>query len=122
MGESETKFSVKSGYLLIERPEGHKVVLSEQRAMLAELSDACNAAGCSKVLILGRRTIVRLSIFDIYELGKSIATIGLQIAIADNPDVTNKETGFLENVAFNRGANLRFFDNEQDAKDWLGVK
>lgn len=122
MGDSETKFSAQSDYIRIERPEGHEVVLIEQLALLQEISAACRAAGSTKVLILGRRTIVRLSIFDIHELGERIAKLGLQIAVADDSDVTSEDTGLLEAVAQIRGGSLRFFDNEKDAKDWLGVK
>ena len=30
-------------------------------------------------------------------------------------------SAFLERVTSNRGLPLRFFDNEQDAREWLGV-
>jgi hypothetical protein len=122
MGDSVNKFSVQPDHLLIQRPEGYEVVFSELPAMLAEMSAACEVAGCRKVLILGPRTKVSLSTTDIFDLGERIAEVGLQIAVVEQHDATRINSGFLENVAFNRGGHMRFFDDEQDAKDWLGVK
>ncbi len=121
MDNLEHKISIQPGYVLVERPQDYKVVLNEQSARLMEISAACKEASCRKVLILGPRTKVRLTTSDIYNLGKEIAKLGLQIAVAESHDASIGKVKFLENVVGNRGVPIQFFDNEQDAKVWLGI-
>ena len=121
MGTSKQRISSQSGYLLVERPPGYEVVWREETARLTEISAACQEARCRKVLILGTRTKVRLSVVEIFHLGQEIAKLGLRIAVVEMHDASNHDVEFLENVAMNRGGPIRFFDNEQDAKDWLGI-
>jgi hypothetical protein len=33
-----------------------------------------------------------------------------------------EKVNFLENVTRNRGSPIQFFDDEQEAKDWLGIE
>ena len=121
MDNSEQKISIQPGYVLIERPKDYKVIWGEQLAFLMEISAACKEASCRKVLILGPRTKVRLTTSDIYNLGKEIAKLGLQIAVAESHDASIGKVKFLESVVGHRGVPFQFFDNEQDAKGWLGV-
>ena len=121
MRTSEYKLSIQPGYVLVERPKNYKVVWSEQPARLMVISAACKEAGCQKVLILGPRTTVRLSVFEISALGSKIAKMGVQIAVVELHDASNENVEFLENVVRNRGSRIQFFENEQDARAWLGI-
>jgi len=121
MGNTEQKMSIQSGYVLVERPQDYEVVWSEQPASLLELSAYCMEVGCRKVLIMGPKTKVRLAMTEIYQLGQEIAKLGLQIAVVELHDASNRNVEFLEDVAKNRGGPIQFFGNEKDAKDWLGV-
>ncbi len=121
MDNSEHKISIQPGYVLVERPQDYRVVLNEQSARLMEISAACKEAGSRKVLILGPKTKVRLSVSDIYNLGQEIAKLGLRIALVESHDASKENEGFLINVVTNRGVPIQFFDNEQDAKDWLEI-
>ena len=58
---------------------------------------------------------------DIFNLGQEIANLGLRIAVVESHNASNKDVKFLETVVKNRGGPIQFFDNEQDAKDWLGI-
>lgn len=58
---------------------------------------------------------------EIYDLGHEIAKLGLQIAIVELHDALTENVEFLEDVVTNRGGPIQFFNNEQDAKDWLGI-
>jgi hypothetical protein len=111
--------SIQPGYVLVERPQDYEVVLKEQPAMLMEMSAFCMAAARLKVLILGPKTKVNLSEFDIIDLGKEIAKLNLQIAVVESHDASNEDVDFLENVALNRGGSIRFFDTQKEAKGWL---
>jgi hypothetical protein len=113
--------SIQPDYVLVERPPGYEVVLSEQATALLELSTACIKADCNKVLILGPRTKMSLTAFDILELGAEIAKLDLQLAIVELHDASDDAVSLLESAALNRGGAVRFFDAVSDAKDWLGI-
>ena len=112
---------MQPGYVLVERPVGYEVVLSEQPAMLMEISTFCNEAGCRKVLIIGPKTKVNLTVADIYALGAEAANLRLQVALVESHDASKEDVSFLETVIWNRGGSIRFFDTEQEAKDWLAI-
>lgn len=120
MHDLDFKVTTRPGYVLVERTEGYKVVLGEQPEALTKISAACEKAGCRRVLIQGPRTRVRLSVADIYELGKQIAELGLLIAVVESHDVANENVEFLETVVSNRGAPIQFFDTTEAAEYWLG--
>lgn len=73
------------------------------------------------MLILGPRTKIRLSVQNIFDLGQEIAKLGLRIAVVESHDAQEENVKFLEDVVTNRGGSIQFFDNEQHAKDWLGI-
>ena len=58
------------------------------------------------------------STLDVFEFGASWPH-GIRTAILIGGK-TRKEQLFLETVALNRGKNMRIFDNEVDALNWLG--
>jgi hypothetical protein len=122
MVNSQSQISIRPGYVLVERPQDYDVVLSTQAAELARISGACKKAGCAKVLVLGPRTRVRLSVTDIFQLGADIADMGLEIAVVEVHNAPKEKVNFLENVTRNRGSPIQFFDDEQEAKDWLGIE
>ena len=121
MGSYTSKLSIRSGYVLVERPHSYKVVLEDQPAELTRILATCKEANCRKVLIVGSSTNVRLSEMDIFHLGERIAEMGLTIAVVESHDAMAKDVRFLENVATNRGAPIQFFDNVKEAKIWLRV-
>lgn len=113
--------SIEFGYLRVERKANLEVVLDEQSEMLRAILAACRDADCHKVLLCGPRTSVNLSTMDILELGNEIANTRLQIAVVESHNATADDVAFLENVAWNRGGMIRFFDSEDDARGWLGI-
>jgi len=121
MRDSEQTISIRPDHILVERPPGYEIVHSDQPKALLELSAACNEADCKKVLVVGPRTRVSLSAFDILELGKEIAKLDIRMAIAELHDASTDAVSLLKVVALNRGSKIRFFDNVKDAKDWLEV-
>ena len=119
MGNSDYKISIQSNYVLVERSQDYEVTLKEQPAMLRKLSSVCKEADCRNALILGPGTKVALSTFDILDLGRRIAKLGLRIAIVESHDASNEDVNFLENAVWNRGGYIRFFEREMEAKYWL---
>ena len=88
-------------------------------AFFRELSTYCDEAGCRKVLLLGSKTTVNLSVVDLYELGTKIAGLRLQIAIVESHDASDDDESFFEAVALNRGGPIQFFNTEEEAQHWL---
>ena len=121
MENSEQKISIHPDHVLVERPPDYEVVLSEQSRDLLELSATCKETGCKKVLVVGPRTKVRLSPFDLLELGKRIAKLDVQMAIVEMHDASDDAMSLLKSVAFNRGSKIRFFNNMAEAKGWLEI-
>ena len=119
MDAPDYQISLRSSYVLVERPPGYTVVLSEMPAFLRDLSAFCEEARCRKVLLLGPETRVGLSTVDLYDLGEDIARARLKIAIVESHDASDDDEYFLETVVLNRGSPLQFFQTEEDAKDWL---
>jgi len=107
--------------VLLENPPDHEIIWSEQPPKLRVLAEVCREAGCHKVLIVGAKAKVHLATMDIFQLGEEIAKLGLRIAIVESHDASQDDETFLKIVASNRGSLIQFFDNEKDAKDWLGV-
>ncbi len=54
-------------------------------------------------------------------LSKEIAKVGLNVAIITKHDLTKEHETLFKDIATNRGSPIRFFDNEQHAKDWLAI-
>jgi hypothetical protein len=122
MEKSAQTISTRRDHILIERAPGYEVSIDEQSEVLLELSAACEKAGCNKVLVVGPRARVVLSAFDILDLGKAIAKIGVQMAIVELHDASTDAASLLETAVSNRGGAIRFFDNTRDAKQWLEIE
>ncbi len=121
MPDPEYKISVQSGYVLVEDPPNYDVVWIEQPPKLQAISAACSEAGYRKVLIRESNANVRLTVTQIFNLGKDVGKLGLKIAMVSTHDASQENERLLENTASNRGLPIRFFDNAQDARNWLGV-
>jgi len=121
MSNPNFKISVQEGYVLMERQAGSTVVPGDQPAMQAELLGFCKEANCRNVIITGSDVKVDLSTLDLLELGNEIANSGLRIAVVETHDASADDVSFLENVAWNRGGLIQFFDAEDAALEWLGV-
>ena len=121
MSEPKYRISIQSGYVLVEDPPDYDVVWREQPAKLQAMSAACSEAGTRKVLIRGSRSKLKLSGAETFKLGEEVAKLSMMVAVVTQHDTSKATERFIENVATNRGVPVQFFDNEQDAKDWLGV-
>ena len=121
MSVSELGIKIESGYVLVEDPPDFVVVWSEQPDRLQAISDVCSEAGVRKVLMLGGNTHVQLAINEVLYLGREIGKHNLTVAVVNRHDAPDEYLSLVEDVAINRGGSIRFFQNEQDAKDWLDI-
>ena len=121
MENSEQTISIHRDHVLIVRPGEYQVVYNEQTKTLSDIAEASNEAGCKKVLVLGPSTGIKLTAFDILELGVDIARYDFQMAFADEHDASNDAMSLFETTVSNRGGAIRFFDNVADARGWLEI-
>lgn len=88
------------------------------RAHLGE----CERLGLTGLLYDGRALELRVGTLDLYDVGKSLASVasaGIRIAALAVPAQV-AQVGFFEQVATNRGVALKMFTQEREALDWLG--
>ena len=121
MSDPEYAISIQPGYVLVENPPNYDVVWIEQPPKLQAISAACSEAGYRKVLIRESNANVKLTTMQIFALGKEIGKLFLKIAIVSTHDTSRENERLLENAASSRGSPVRFFNKDQDAKDWLGI-
>ena len=117
-----TRITIETDHILVERPENYVVTLPKQVDELAAIMAAAEDSGIRKVLILGPKTMVKLSFTEIHELGERIARAGLRIGLAESHDAAADDVDFLETVTFNRGGSMNFFATAAEAKQWLSVE
>src|SRR5215510_4469250 len=105
-------------YVRINGPFSLKVILSA----IQQAVDVCGHENLSKSLFDLRAIQESISTMDRYDMGVEVAkAIGskIQVAAIAQSHLINR---MAENVAVNRGANLKAFSDIEKAKEWLGVE
>lgn len=112
-------FDQKPGYL-------HAVVVGRNTRenvvrYLEEIRSRCVACGCFRVLIEERLEGPRLGLTDVFAIasreGRSVEKLPTIAYVDVNAVGTSMD--FAENVAVNRGINVRVFASVIDAEKWL---
>ncbi len=88
--------------------------------LMQEISEICRRDNITKVLGDIRNMPGRISAIDRFKLGIAGADIirRARVAIVYRKEDLN---WFFETVIVNRGANVRVFDNTEEASKWLGI-
>jgi hypothetical protein len=91
------------------------------RDLLAKLAAVCSANSCAKVLVVGLSPSGGLSTEELYNLGVALsrAVPGVRVAVFLEWDARVTDREFFKNVATNRGANVRYFASDDEARNWL---
>jgi hypothetical protein len=113
-------FTQKDGYL-------HAVVTgtnSKENVIgyLADVQRECVRRDCMRVLIEERLEgprLKQLDVFDIASQGRSRVTGPLPIIAYVDTNAAGTLMGFAEDVAVNRGIDVRIFASVADAEKWL---
>jgi hypothetical protein len=95
--------------------------LAASKASVDAMVKACAEGRCSKVLFDCRPMTGEMSIMDRFDTGQYGAqtiTHGIKIAMLAREDQISPNN-FFENVAVNRGVNLKVFTDENGAIEWL---
>jgi hypothetical protein len=85
-------------------------------------ADVCREKEINRVLAISKVT-GQLPTIAAYDIAEPPGSFGwsqrFKFAYVDLNEESRNENVFSETVAINRGYNVKLFDNEQDAKEWL---
>lgn len=122
VSDPDHSISIELGYVLFDIVPNAEIVDESTPEMLASIAAKCAEARLNKVLVRAPSPIVKLTTMGLFETGKAIADSQLKTAIYTTDHNSNAEDmEFMETVAENRAGFVRFFDDEPEALDWLGV-
>ena len=95
----------------------------EGKVFFDQFKQISSETGIKKILVDIRKFRKKLSNMETYEYAVSLANTmrGFTIATVQNEDLYDPKK-FGENVAVNRGLNLRVFQTMEEAYDWLDVQ
>ena len=110
-------------YIHITYPSGFVINPTTTQKIWADLANICKRYDCEKVLIEASKLARNFDTMAAFDLGVRLSNIKSRLTVAlCFFDYERDELGeFLKTVARNRGTNIEFFLNADDAKKWLGV-
>jgi len=104
---------------IIEVNSYGKVTHEDSLASLATLEALIKETAILKVLSDTQKQDSAPSTFNIYDFGVNLPR-QLKIAIIASKDqTTSQDVTFLDNVAHNRGVNIKIFSSRNEALEWL---
>jgi hypothetical protein len=98
--------------------------LETARQGFAAVAALMTTTGITKILVDARQIVVPFDTMDAYETANIAAAPMFRratFAVVVSPS-TATGPPFIETVAVNRGVNIRYFDDYDQALAWLGVK
>lgn len=112
-------YANKGEFLLVEVREPFK--FEEFRSMIHEVAKQCAEQRLNKVILDMREAEGDLSTIERYLLGTEISRVWKHTI--QGAGIAKRETinFMMENVAVNRGANVKAYFKMKDALGWLGV-
>lgn len=119
MAQNPPIITDKGCYLLAEFSEQFSVASGKQ--CIDSMVEACDDRGCSKVLLDCRNISGAMPVADRFQVAMYGATKRRQIrqlALLNREDVMLPDN-FVENVAVNRGMNMKIFTDLDEAVLWL---
>ena len=121
---SDFSIEYNGEYIHIIHAPDYEISPQSNDKMWRELSQACKKYKCLKVFAEGASQARRVTSLDAYQSGAQAAEFipGLTMAICIYEYVPDEITDFFKNVAYNRGANIEFFNDKKKALAWLGFK
>jgi hypothetical protein len=120
----ETTFEPFEHYARIEisgdRRPGHEVADAIQSGR--EVSTHCKSHGITKLLVIFKMT-GRLPAADAHEIYSNPEAFGwsrdIKVALVDENPESQQDSLFSETVAVNRAYDIRVFDDQDEALEWL---
>lgn len=110
-------------YIYVSYTPGFVISPESAEEVWQEVSKLCADYDCRRILIDASRPEQRLDTMTAFETGRQLAegSSGLTIAMCFRDFDCDDPSLFFKTVAQNRGVNVEFFTNLDDAQRWLGV-
>jgi hypothetical protein len=110
-------------YLHIQNAPDYEITPESANRRWTALASACATFNCKRVLWEGKVAARRLTVPEVYNSAKQLADIapGLKLACCLEGHTPDELSEFYKSVASNRGAQIQFFSNREDALKWLGA-
>ncbi|OQA26609.1 MAG: hypothetical protein BWY59_01321 [Verrucomicrobia bacterium ADurb.Bin345] len=104
---------------IIEVDSHDKVSYEEGVASLASLQTLMAETGIRKVLVDTRRQKFNPDLFKVYDFGKRLPNSAQIAVMVSQKQPTREAISLLNDVAHNRGVNVRVFGSRSEALEWL---
>jgi hypothetical protein len=121
---SDFSLTFHGKYIHIMHSEDYEISPESNEKLWKELDKACLEYKCLKVFAEGASQKRKVTSLEAYKSGIQAAESipGLKLAICIYEYTTDDTTEFFKNVAYNRGANIEFFNDKKKDLEWLGIK
>lgn len=96
-----------------------KLTHEDSISSIAAIEKLMNETGVMKVLSDTRKQVSAPSTTGIFEFGARLPRSVKIAVIVSEEQPTAEDVSFLENVALNRGVNIKTFSSSEDALGWL---
>lgn len=120
-----TDFTIefRGNYILVRHAPGFEINSQSSAKLWSALAVECKTYNCRRVLREGkpgRRKMNWLAAYDSAVLATNVIW-GLRVACCFENYAADEMTEFFKTVASNRGVEIEFFSDRQEALRWLGV-
>jgi len=121
--EISYSFKFSGNYIYVQHFEDFTAYAQSRIKFWEDLADFCKANHCKKVFAEGNIFKRKMSTVEAFEFGNTAGKkiLGLRLAFVFpeyQPDAT---TDFFKTVAKNRGVRIEFFNDREEALQWLNV-
>jgi hypothetical protein len=121
----DTSFNVEvhQTYLRVKHPPGFVITAAAAAEGWARIRDLCREHAVAKVLIEAKSPQRRMDTMSAFDSGRVLAEnlSGLTVAMCFYDYEFDELSSFFRTVAQNRGVKIEYFNDLQQALDWLGV-
>ncbi len=115
-------FNVLEEHGIVEAVTAGEVTAADMHKARQNITEICKKEHITKVLVDDRKVTNMPSFEDLFQFGSTFLNSGfpLYIKVAHVINAASvSDNEFLETVAVNRGANIKTFQNMDNAMDWL---
>ena len=122
--DSEATLELRDGYLYARLVPGFEITPERMNNLWQLLGEACQRSGLRHVLTEGTVVGRRMTTMDSFENAAAAARLapGLAMACVVKGHTSDQQTEFFKIAAMNHGVRVEFFNNQDKALRWLGIR
>lgn len=124
--EMSTDFTIefRGDYIYVRHAADFEITPESTAKLWSALAEECGAYNCRRVLREGKFSLRKMNWLSAYDSAIQAANVipGLRVACCFENYVEDELTKFFKMAASNRGVDIEFFSDRQEALCWLGVE